>query len=253
MPIQLNQPAIGAMQENLTKNLVLDARLPQMAQSVVAPAVLAASQKMPDQPVAAASAANANAMKPFDAAQRVDTIPVRRVEEMQGRPELAEVARTGESYVRLRVRASGDNLQIVSANEVDGPLITPNTIIGAHAYEVTLDGKAIAAEGLVDLGEQRSFPVPGTESHFITQRQSFEFNVRIPKSQVPDQSLPRVGVTLYQFPDGAPRLLQGRIAATPGLQAKAVAQLPALKVETLQPELNQQLLRIFPKLVLPPK
>ena len=251
MPIQLNQPAIGAMQDNLTKNLVLDARLPLMAQNVVAPVLQAAAQKMPDRPVAS-SASGPNAMKPFDATQRVEPVLSRRLPEMQGHAAATEVS-VGESYVRLRVRVNGDNLQVLSANQVDGPLITPSTIVGSHAYEVTLDGKAISAEGLADLGEQRAFPIPGTEAHFITQRQSFEFNVRIPKSQVPDLALSRVAVTLYQFPDGSPRLLQGRIAATPGLQAKAVAQLPALKLETLQPELNQQLLRIFPKLVSPPK
>jgi hypothetical protein len=250
-PNQVVQPAAGAFQDNVKELVVLDSRLPQMPQAPVS-ATTVQGVKMPDAP-AARPIAGLPTMTAFQSNQSPPAPTEAKYADMKAHPETARSASPGESYVLLRVRATGDRLTVIGANEVQGPLIISSTVAGEHAYEVTLDSKPLVAEGILDVGVSRSFPRPGSNEHYITTRSSFDFNVRVPRSAVPDQALQRLSITLYRFPDASPKLIQGGIAAQTGLQAKPVATLPALKLETLAPEVNKQLLHIFPAIPQAPK
>ena len=59
--------------------------------------------------------------------------------------------------LRLRVTESG-RLRVVGAKAVEGPLVDPK-VVGGLAYEVTLAGQRLAAGGIPDVGERRSFPI----------------------------------------------------------------------------------------------
>ena len=59
---------------------------------------------------------------------------------------------------------------------------------GALAYEAALGPRRIAAGGIPDVGEQRSFPDPKAtlemKGHHVTELASYEVNVRVPKGAV---------------------------------------------------------------------
>jgi hypothetical protein len=252
MANQLNQPKLGALQEGADEKIILNPRLPKMAETPQTTIDIKGVQ-MPKAPAVHAPAGGA-VMAAFDRAKVIKERPVvRAVEDMKAHPEIASKEVTGQSYIRLRVRAAGDRLTVLDVHEVDGPLVVSPNVAGEHAYEVQLDSKSLNAEGILDVGVSRSFPRPGSNEHFITPRSSFDFNVRIPKASLPDSAIPRLSITLYQFPDASPKLIQGRISAQTGLQAKAIARLPALNVESLEPNVTEKFQKIFPKLVVPLK
>jgi hypothetical protein len=105
--------------------------------------------------------------------------------EMKARPEPADQA--GQGYLRFRVRVTDNRMRIVGAQAVDGPLALSPSFVGEHAYEVTLDARPIALEGLPDLGVSRSYPRPDYHEHHITARPTYEFNVRVPRSLAEDR------------------------------------------------------------------
>jgi hypothetical protein len=122
---------------------------------------------------------------------------------MQARKTVAAEAPKPEGYVRLRLRVAGDDVQVVGAKAVEGPLVERPQLEGQVAYEATLGTKRVAAGAVPDVGERRSFPNPkgGPEQqgHYISQVPSYEVTVRVPASEVPLKSLPRLEIKLYRI------------------------------------------------------
>ena len=96
----------------------------------------------------------------------------------------AEAAQQPEGYVRLRLRVSDGEMSVVGAKAVEGPLVEPR-LQGALAYEATVGEKRVAAGGIPDVGQRRSFPDPEgkgvSAGHHVERAQTYEVNVRIPK------------------------------------------------------------------------
>jgi len=252
MAIQIDQPKAKVMQEGADLKGLRDPRLPVMA---AAPQIPTGTQgeQMPASPSnkPPAGGATMSAFQPKAAAEQKPA--QKKLDDMKAHPDANAVQTAGQSYLRLRMRVAGDRLSVVGVQEVEGPLVQSTSVAGEYAYEVQLDSKPLAAEGILDVGISRSYPRPGSNEHYITQRSSFDFNVRIPRAAVPDQAVPRLSITVYRFQDVSPKTIQGRISAQPGLQAQPVAQLQNLQIENLEPALREQFQRVFPKLTMPAK
>jgi hypothetical protein len=245
MPNQINQSTPDQMQDGA---VAAGTAKPGEARMAAKPASPKAGERaMPEAPKAARPPAGAAVMQPYSAPATTpapgDAQPKG---EMKSHPDVAGPAPMRESYVVLRVRAAGDRMTILGAQEVDGPLTLPSTMIGEHAYEALLDSRPIAQEGVVDVGISRSFPRPGEHEHHITERPSFDFNVRIPRSAVPDDALHRVALTLFRLPDASQKNVEGRLSALFGARARTVAHLDALRPEVFEPAAREQIFRLFP-------
>lgn len=157
-----------------------------------------------------------------------------------------------DGYVRLRVRVTGDRMRILSVQNVEGPLAAPQALVGRHAYEVTLDARRIAAEGIPDVGVQRSFPRPGQHEHHVTELESFEFNVRVARQALPEGALDRLRINLYRFPDATPKPIAGdaRLSQHLGPQAQTVAQIDGIQAQHVDPTAVEQFKKLFPSLKL---
>jgi hypothetical protein len=174
------------------------------------------------------------------------TMPLKDMEAHQ--TPAAAHASPGEGYIRLRVRVTDDRMRILNAQTVEGPLAQPTAIVGQHAYEVVLDSQRIAAEGIADIGIQRSFPRPGQHEHHITELPSFEFNVRVPKAAVPAGALSRLRINLYRLPDSLPKPIaeRGLLSQQLGTQAQVIARIEGIASQHLDTNAVEQLRKIFP-------
>jgi hypothetical protein len=194
-----------------------------------------------------AIAAGARAMEKPPATPQAAT-PATPSGAMKARPEPAEPAAQG--YVRLRVRVTDNRMRIVGAQTVEGPLAQSPSFVGQHAYEVMLDAKPIALEGLPDLGVSRSYPRPDQHEHHITDRPTYEFNVRVPRSLLPGDALSRVQVTLFKFPDASPKTATASVARQFGQQASVVAAIAGgVREEHIEAPALEQLKKLFPSFV----
>lgn len=244
MANQIDQQSPGQMQAGAVLGQVLRPSMERMAADPPAPVVRGAV--MPAQPAPQAGPTPAgNVMERFvpPTGEPAAAFPK---EDMRPFPTTAGPVVGRESYVRLGVRVVHGKMSIVNVAEVDGPLTMSSEIVGAHAYEVVLDAKTIAIAGIPDIGVSRSFPRPGTHEHFITERDTFEFNVRVPRAALPENAIPRVAVTLYRFPDASRRIVSGAIARQPGLQATVIAKLDALPETAFEAQARTQVRQIFP-------
>lgn len=144
-------------------------------------------------------------MAPFTKVTR--TAAPKDLPEQKEGPGLREVVDDGPGYVRLRLRVRDDEISVLSAKSVEGPLVD-GKLQGALTYEVMLGQKRVAAGAIPDVGEQRSFPVPkgrGQQSgHFVTPLDSYEINIRVPKDRVSVDSLSRLEVALYRVKEELP-------------------------------------------------
>jgi hypothetical protein len=246
----MNQAKPEMMQEGADIKTIRNPGLPMMAASPQAPAQIKGEQ-MPKEPVAKAPS-EGQTMSPFDPKGPAKPgKPREGSQEMKAHPDLTETQTSGQSYLRLRMRVAGDRLSVVDVQQVQGPLVLSGSVAGEYAYEVELDAKPLAAEGILDVGVSRSYPRPGTNEHFITPRSTFEFNVRLPRAEVPDASIPRLSIVVYRFADASPKMIQGRISAQPGLQAHPVAQLQGIRLENLEPEVREKFQKVFPRMNAP--
>jgi hypothetical protein len=244
MANQIDQASPGQMQAGATTEpTILAPGLSRMTVPTTAPVVRGAL--MPAQPPAIV--ASGPVMQPFKPGESVsaatsgtgDMKPYLRVAD--------DPTAVRESYLRLRVRVVHGQMSIVGITSVDGPLAVRPDIVGAHAYQLVLDGKPIVTEGIPDVGVQRSYPRPGEHEHFVTERQVFEFTARVARTAVPADALQRVSMTLFRFPDASPKPIQGLIAQQFGPRAVSVAHLPALPETAFEADARVQARQLFPK------
>lgn len=250
MASQIQQSKPEMMQEGADLKTIRNPALQLMAAEPKAPAQIRGEQ-MPKEPVAKAPTGE-QTMSPFNpkAAKELGASQESR-QEMKAHPDAAEAQISGQGYLRLRMRVAGDRLSVVDVQQVQGPLVQTGSVAGEYAYEVQLDAKPVATEGILDVGVSRSYPRPGSNEHHITQHSTFEFNVRLPRAEVPDAAVPRLSVTVYRFADASPKMIQGRISAQPGLQARPIAQLQGIRLESLEPELREKFQKVFPRMNVP--
>jgi hypothetical protein len=145
-----------------------------------------------------------------------------------------------EGYVRLRVLVENGELSVAGAKFVEGPLAPAETLHPGLAYEVTLGARRVAAGGIVDAGQWRSFPDPlgrpGLEGHHITEVPSYEIAVRVPAQELSISALPKARITLYRWRGTSPAApvagrslkgqLKGRMETIATLKGIRLSRLP---------------------------
>lgn len=163
-------------------------------------------------------------------------------------------AKEPEGYVRLRLRVHNGEMSVVGAKAVEGPLVE-SKLQGAMAYEVTLGPRRVAAGGVPDAGERRSFPDPKAttaeqQGHYVTELPSYEVNVRVPKEQVSLAALPRLEIALYrikeELPEEAPALAaETRLGVAFERELREVGRLKGIKPDTLDEPVADEVKKAF--------
>jgi hypothetical protein len=129
---------------------------------------------------------------------------------------------SGEGYVRLLCEVTGDDLRIVGASVVDGPLIRPE-LTGHLAYQVLVHGRVIAAGAFDDLTHQRGIAPPDHPElgHSTTRLETYQFTVRIPRAELQIEDLDAVEIELVR--PATTTELADDAARTPGAGFAAAA------------------------------
>ena len=172
-------------------------------------------------------------------------------------PKAKAAARAQDGYVRLRLRVTeGGRLTVVGAKAVDGEFVEPK-LQGALAYEAALGPRRIAAGGIPDVGEQRSFPdpkapLPEMKGHHVTELASYEVNVRVPRGAVKAAELPKLEVVLFRIKEDLPADAAVLAAAEPAplgdqfrRELREVARLKGIKPDKLAKPVADQLKKAF--------
>jgi hypothetical protein len=179
--------------------------------------------------------------------------PKVRPEQKKANLTRAETAKQPEGYVRLRLRVTDGQLSVLSAKAVEGPLVEPN-LQGALAYEVTVGEKRVAAGGIPDAGERRSFPHPEGKGemsgHHVEQLKSYEVNIRVPKERVSATELPRLEIALFKLKEELPeirvdRLRPDLIANQFQRELREVARMKGIAPDRLARPVAQQVRKAF--------
>jgi hypothetical protein len=178
--------------------------------------------------------------------------PKVRPDQKEANPTRAE-AQQPEGYVRLRLRVTDGEISVVGAKAVEGPLVEPN-LQGALIYEVTVGQKRVAAGGIPDVGERRSFPDPQGKGemsgHHVEALKTYELNVRVPKERVSASELPRVEIALYKMKEELPeprvdRLPAGLIGVQFERELREVGRMKGIRPDRLAGPVAQQVRRAF--------
>ena len=179
--------------------------------------------------------------------------PKTRPEQKEAKVTKAEAAQQPEGYVRLRLRVSNGEMSVVGAKAVEGPLVEPK-LQGALAYEATVGDKRVAAGGIPDVGERRSFPDPEGKGvmrgHHVEELTTFEVNVRIPKERVSASALPRLEIALFRMKEELPEARPDMLAAAPiGEQfvreLREVGRMKGIRPDKLARPVAQQVRKAF--------
>lgn len=179
--------------------------------------------------------------------------PKTRPDQKEANLTRGESAQQPEGYVRLRLRVSNGEMSVVGAKAVEGPLVEPK-LQGALAYEVTVGEKRVAAGGIPDVGERRSFPDPegkgAMRGHHVEELKTYEVNVRVPKERVSASALPRLEIALYRMKEELPEPRVDRLAAAPigdqfERELREVGRMKGIRPDQLARPVAQQVRKAF--------
>ena len=152
-----------------------------------------------------------------------------------------------ERYVRMRVCVRGDEVEVVGAWAVEGPLAAPEKLHAGMAYEVAVGESQVATGSIPDVGVRRSFPPDEPDGemkgHHIEELPSYEFPVRIPQAEMSVRSLPRLRITVYRIKGEVPEeLLSGApLGRQFAEELRPVAELKGLRMKDLPDDVQEQL------------
>jgi hypothetical protein len=151
-------------------------------------------------------------------------------------------------YVRLRLRLDAGRLSLAGARAVAGPLLQPVRLHAGLACEVTVAGHRVAVDSIPDLGIWRSLPAPGRpggerQGHHVTELDAFEFQVRVPRGDLPIGSLPDVRVAVYRCKGTAPseEIGPGPIAEQFRRELREVASVDGVRLWELPADVQEEL------------
>ena len=133
-----------------------------------------------------------------------------------------------DSYLRMTVRMRGDQLEIVDAREVQGPLVQAQALPPGLVHEVVVDGRRVAMDSSPDVAVSRSFSEPtvdGPAEHHIYEPGTVEFQVRVPVAALQGASPDSVSVNVVslQAPVEGEVPLQTRLHEAAALDAEQQA------------------------------
>jgi hypothetical protein len=179
--------------------------------------------------------------------------PKVRPDQKEAKLTRAETAQQPEGYVRLRLRVTDGEVSVVGAKAVEGPLVEPK-LQGALAYEVTVGQKRVAAGGIPDAGERRSFPHPEGKGemsgHHVEELKTYEVNVRVPKERVSAAELPRLEIALYKLKEELPEPRVDRLPDSPigeqfERELREVARMKGIQPDRLARPIAQEVRKAF--------
>jgi hypothetical protein len=179
--------------------------------------------------------------------------PKTHPEQKEANVTRAEAAQQPEGYVRLRLRVADGEMSVLGAQAVEGPLVEPK-LQGALAYEATVGEKRVAAGGIPDVGERRSFPDPEgkgvMKGHHVEELRTYEVNIRIPKERVSASALPRLEIALYKLKEELPEARPDMLAAAPigeqfERELREVGRLKGIRPDKLARPVAQQVRKAF--------
>jgi hypothetical protein len=218
------------MQTNVRQPVVEDSKLPKMPDTEErgAEAASTSGDKMAADPQ---PLTNAEGM-PKAAAQAHQ--PAEHPEQTRAAAEAPK-----ESYLRLRVRVTGNKMSVVDIAQVEGPLAQPDMLAGNFVYEVAHAGKRLAVEHVPDLGVRRSYPrkdgpLEG-RVHHLEPMSTFEFNVRVASDVLSQAALPQTEIALYQVKaDTPPHPMNAQVLSAQFSQnLREVARMKGIDTESL--------------------
>jgi hypothetical protein len=148
-----------------------------------------------------------------------------------------------DGYLRVEMRFENGQVSVIGAGEVPGPLTMPSAVINGFAYEVLLGDQQIALGSLPDVGLRRAFAnrdVPGPEGkHRFIPVPTFDFFVRIPKTQISEVNLPNLTILLHNVRNAPDRLVPGAaLQEQSGVETEEVARFRGLSSERLPAEVR---------------
>lgn len=193
-----------------------------------------------------------NRMRGFRKAAAVRA-PKVRPDQKEAKLTRARAAQQPEGYVRLRLRVTDGQVSIVGAQAVEGPLVEPK-LQGTLAYEVTVGRRRVAAGGIPDVAERRSFPDPDgrgeMRGHHVEELGTYEVTVRVPKERVSAAQLPRLEIALYKVKEQVAEPRVERLAAAPiGVQfqreLREVGRMKGVQLDRLAGSVSQELRKAF--------
>ena len=124
---------------------------------------------------------------------------------------LRRPAHADEGYVRLRMRVDDGNMSILDSTIVDSTLVQPVAIHGNFAYEVTEGERRLHFDSIPDLGVIRGFVNPDgppeQRQHHTYEQSVYEFDVRVPTTQLAAATLPHVAIALYRVKEQRPHMM----------------------------------------------
>jgi hypothetical protein len=168
----------------------------------------------------------------------------------QGSP-LTHPVQPSDGYMRMEIHSENGQLSIVGAQSVDGPLAQPEKITTGLVYEATVDNQQVALGSLPDANISRAFAnsdVPDYHGkHRVTLRTSYNFFVRIPKSQLTAVTMPKLNIVLHNV-TSAPDLVKPGILLSQqtGILHQEVGRISGINLASLPVEIKpllQNLLR----------
>jgi hypothetical protein len=235
------------------KPVIASTRLPRMTETPPEPTLLGGKTRL----MAAKPKADTGKVRRMAPVKKATVRQPKSRHDMEP-PRTRATARGRDGYVRLRMRVTeGGRLTVVGAKAVEGPLVEPK-LQGALVYEATIGGRRVAAGGIADAGEQRSFPdpkakLPEMKGHHVVELSSYEVNVRVPRAAVRTAELPKLDVGLFRVKEDLPDEATALAASAPeapltahfGRELREVARLKGIKPDRLAKPVADQLRKAF--------
>jgi len=158
-------------------------------------------------------------------------------------------AALSDGYIRLEIHAEGGRLSVIGVHEVAGPITIPDTVAHGYVYEALVDNRRIGLGSIPDAGVRRAFAnrdVEGPQGkHRFFAETSFDFFVRIPKTELSNATLPRITIVLHQVQEAPEHLSAEPLLIQPGVQATEAGRLSGMTLETLPATVRPSVERIL--------
>ncbi len=168
----------------------------------------------------------------------------------QAMPRKAQPAEGEEErYVRMRVRVRGDQMEVVGAWAVNGPLIQPERLHAGLAFEVALGERQVDMGSIPDVGVRRSFPPPEPagemKGHHIEEMPSYEFPIRVPQRELSERGLPDLRVSVYRIKGEVPsqRAMRAPLLDQFAEELRPVAELKGIHLPDLPQGVQEEIKR----------
>jgi len=157
---------------------------------------------------------------------------------------------SGVSYVRLRLHNEAGTLSIVGAKEVPGPLAVPDYVGTGLVYEVLSENRRIGLGSLPDPNVQRAFTnfdqPEAALGHNETVLDSYDFDVRVPRSELSAETLLKIAIQLHEIETAPPTPLGGQpLRAQLGDAARPLATLQGIRLHELAADAQAELTNII--------